>query len=178
MKKIPLRNKKGVVVDYALVDDDKYDMLMQYKWSTIKNQSGNIYARRAFRLGGKVCGETMHRKIMNQKDPKVQIDHIDHNGLNNQCSNLRIATHSQNQMNKRGHGKSKYLGVCWATIKNKHINKFGEEKIYISGAWKASIKYGGKYYNLGYFKTEEEAARAYDEVAIRELGEWANPNFK
>ena len=59
---------------------------------------------------------------------------------------------------------SKYLGV--SIKKNCRWKK-----------WKGSINYHGKHYHLGYFYSEEEAARAYDEKAIELFGENARLNF-
>ena len=52
------------------------------------------------------------------------IDHIDHNPLNNQKSNLRICSRAQNCMNQlpqKIQKSSKYKGVCWDKQMNKWI---------------------------------------------------------
>ena len=147
----------------TLVDDEDYDFLMQWKWSLVKGNR-TLYAQRktGFRHQ-KNKNIWMHRLILNVPDGK-QTDHIDHNGLNNQKSNLRICNNSQNQINKRiiKKGKSKYTGVTF--VKNKYIV--------------AQISVEHKHINLGYFKTEELAAKAYDEAANRMHGEFATLNFK
>jgi hypothetical protein len=101
----------------------------------------------------------MHRVILNPTTG-LFCDHIDRNGLNNQRDNLPICTIAQNNMNKRSVGKSKYLGVHrW---KNRFV---------------AQICMDGKQYRLGFFKTEKEAAIAYDKVARNHHREFANLNF-
>jgi len=106
----------------------------------------------------------MHREIMNPEDNFV-IDHIDKDGLNNQKSNLRKATVSQNNSNRRSQvgSKSKYLGVSFYKKTSK---------------WVAFISYGGRNKNkhLGYHKTEKEAALAYNNAALKYHGEFANIN--
>ena len=93
------------------------------------------------------------------------VDHIDHNGLNNQKYNLRIATHSQNCQNRRPckNSSSKYRGVCWHK-KNKK--------------WTAHIKIDKKTIYLGIFESEEDAAMAYDAKAKELHGEWTYLNFR
>lgn len=105
----------------------------------------------------------LHRTILNPSKEKV-IDHIDHNGLNNRRSNLRICTQTQNVANQRkGKGSSNFKGVYW----NKREQK-----------WRAGIGYKGKDFHLGYFKDELEAAKAYDKAAKDLWGEFAKLNFE
>jgi hypothetical protein len=92
---------------------------------------------------------------------KFDVDHIDGNPLNNQRNNLRICTHHQNCLNNRGCGKNRYKGVY--KIKNTIYSR---------------IQYNGIDRYLGSFKTEEEAAMAYDKEALVLFGEFANLNFK
>jgi hypothetical protein len=110
-------------------------------------------------VNGKRKVSFMHREILNTPLNK-QVDHIDHDGLNNQRDNIRICSVSQNHMNKKPIGVSKYLGVFY-------------DRKYI----RAAIKYHGKYHYLGFFKTENDAALAYNEAAKKYHGEFANLNI-
>jgi hypothetical protein len=148
--------------EVALVDDEDYEYLNQWKWY-LKNK----YVRYAVRsVGNKKI--QMHRVIMNTPDG-VQVDHRDHNGLNNQRSNLRNCTVSENNRNSVAFGRSKYKGVYF------HVTTVGGKKYkYI----RAAIRVEDKLINLGTFKTEEDAARARDIATKKYHGEFANLNFK
>ena len=91
------------------------------------------------------------------------VDHIDHNGLNNCRSNLRLSTMAQNVRNtiSRG-GSSKYKGVHWCKRSKK---------------WTGQICFNGKGHHLGGFRDEIEAAKAYDKRAKELHGEFACLNF-
>jgi hypothetical protein len=88
------------------------------------------------------------------------VDHIDGNGLNNQRSNLRICTQAENMRNRRGFGRSEFLGVFF---------KQGSH----SYPWVATC--GSTY--IGAYATEIEAAAAYDLCAKQRYGSFANLNF-
>jgi hypothetical protein len=88
------------------------------------------------------------------------VDHIDHDKNNNDVSNLRWSTHSQNLMNmsKRSNTSSTYKGVCW----EKQAQK-----------WRANIRLDGKTKHLGRFENEVQAAVAYNDAAIQYFTEFA-----
>ena len=158
MKTVVLYGKKAAG-RVALVDDEDYELVMQHRWNLVENttpgQRSGPYARASWSRSPAVF---MHQLIADFPKP----DHADGDGLNNQRSNLRPATASQNQINRRTWGRSAYRGVCWYKRSSK---------------WNASIQYERKSRNLGYFATEEDAARAYD-AAARELhGSFARLNF-
>lgn len=158
MKEIKLT--RGFV---ALVDDEEFEYLNQFKWHAHKCGSNKIYAKRMIRVKGIKGSLTvlMHRDIMEVVDQdNIILDHKDGNGLNNQKANLRIATPTQNRMNSRPHGKIKYKGV--------YLNK---------GKYMARIRLGNKpLIYLGRFSTPEDAARAYDKAAAELFGEFAHLN--
>ena len=163
-----IRLTRGYV---ALVDDDDYEYLNQFKWHALVRSQTLIYAYSS-KMG------LMHRNIINTPGGLLT-DHIDHNGLNNQKHNLRTCTRSENQKNKRGHGTSRYLGVYLQTVREVYYKKkTGEYVTYENSQWSAQITHNHKQINLGLFKIEEDAARAYDEAAKIYHGEFANLNFK
>lgn len=137
-----------------MVDDEDYEYLNQWKW--YYRNTG--YASRTINSNISIA---MHRIIMNT--PKgMTTDHINGNRLDNRKSNLRIATYAQNQMNKKSlpNSSSKYKGVTFG----KHL---------ISKPWMAMIKISGKSKTIGYFKTEIEAALAYNEYAKKYFKQFA-----
>jgi len=154
MKEIKLTQGK-----VAFVDDEDFEYLNQFKWHAVKNRN-TFHAKRNKSIKHNKPRELlyMHREIINA--PKnLMVDHRDHNGLNNQRSNLRLCNNSQNHMNRTPWGRSKYLGVSF---------HYRNTKI------RATILN----YHLGYFDTEEKAAHAYDLKAKELFGEFANLNFK
>lgn len=156
MKKIALTQGK-----FALVDDEDYDFLMQWKWYA-NDSRGVIYARSWGPYAG--AGQAGKRAVLmhNYLLGFIGIDHIDGNGLNNTKLNLRKANQSQNTANtgKRKNNKSGFKGVS-------------QTKKSITKPWVAQIRIGTKNCFLGYFKTPEEASEAYKEAAKKHHGEFA-----
>lgn len=142
----------------ALVDDEDYEFLSQWKWYAIKDKT-TFYAARAERK----TTIQMHRVILGLTDSKIEGEHKDHNGCNNQRDNLRIATRSQNCANRPSfkNSSSKYLGVSWHK-KNKK--------------WVAYIRKDGLRKYIGSFNKEEDAALSYNSLAIQYFGDFANLN--
>ncbi len=156
MKKIKLTQGQS-----ALVDDEDFKVLNQYNWSAMFQRNTKHYcATRGIRISRKeVKTIYMHRYVLNA--PKgLQVDHINHNPLDNRRINLRLATNSQNQMNGRiqKNNTSGFKGVCWNKVKKK---------------WKAYIRLDNKRINLGHFKSKYDAAEKYNESARELFGKFA-----
>jgi hypothetical protein len=103
----------------------------------------------------------IHRDILKAPYGSV-VDHANGNSLDNRRKNIRICTVGQNNCNsgaRRG-SASQYCGV----------GRCGNR-------WQARIIFEKTYHHLGVFKTEEEAARAYDRAARELHGEFAWQNF-
>jgi len=160
MKEILLTQNKVV-----LVDNEDYEWLNKWKWYACKTKN-IFYAIRTAYKNNKSRTIRMHREILGLtfKD-KLQVDHKNCDGLNNQKHNLRIATKSQNGMNRRVliEKTSKYKGVSWHKIHQK---------------WRVRININSKSQYLGFFTGEIDAAKAYDNKAKELFGEFANLNFK
>src|ERR1700733_7413485 len=98
MKTISLTNSNKVV----LVDDHNYPYLSDFSWSEMKSARTSYAFRTSRQPDGTDVAISMHRLIMGlPPGDDRQVDHIDGEGLNNLEVNLRIATPSQNQANRR-----------------------------------------------------------------------------
>jgi hypothetical protein len=127
---------------FALVDDDMYEWLNQWKWYVSWNKNTqSFYAFRAIRIGKVRTSQSMARQILGlKKDDKRQADHIDHNTLDNRITNLRIVTIQQNSFNRNP------AGYSWHKASKKY---------------RARIKLNDKEIHLGYFRTAIEARNIY-----------------
>lgn len=136
--------------DYVLIDDEDLHLISGIKWYV----SSEGYA----------CNKSkkivyMHRLIMNASKGQF-VDHKNCNRLDNRRENLRIATKKQNQAYKPSAHKNK-------TSQYKGVYKSN------TGKWTAQCVVNNKNKNLGIFKTEKDAAEAYNKAALAEWGEFA-----
>lgn len=114
----------------------------------------------------------IHRVIM-KVNKGTQVDHVNGDKLDNRRSNLRIATQSQNNMNRsKVNNKHGYKGIYYY---GDYYRKKTNLKTEVNH-WRARIKLDGKYIYLGSFDTKEEAALAYNEGARKYFGEYASLN--
>lgn len=132
---------------FAKVDDDDYEWLKLHKWYAAK-QPKTWYAARSTVVDGKKSTTWMHREI-NKTPDGLFTDHKNGEGLDNQKTNLRSATHQDNMINCARHkiGSSQYRGVSW------HIS---------NRAWVAQITFNSRNIYVGSFPTEAAAKVAYD----------------
>lgn len=148
----------------AFVDDSDYPSVAPYKWHINKADQGRTYYARCVQCvpGGKGPLKNsfyMHRLVLGISDPKIHIDHINGDTLDNRRENLRICSRRENQGNRvvRPDSSTGYKGVFPKT-KNRWIAKVNTSP-------------------LGFFKSPEEAARAYDAAALERWGTFARLNF-
>ena len=140
---ICLCDKKQNYIISTLIDWEDYDKVKKYKWNLWDGRVNTRIKSKIVRL---------HRLLLNC--PKgLEIDHIDHNQLDNRKSNLRICNKSQNQMNRKN-----VSGVC-------SYNK--------TNRWRAHIMVNQKQIHLGIFDSRKEALKVRHKAEKKYFGEFA-----
>lgn len=160
MREIRLTNGRGI----ALVDDEDFERVNAVRWLLHNDGYASrtywyypegvelIYANRRCKY------ITMQRFILGEKDG-LHIDHINRNRLDNRKENLRFVTPAQNIHNSvRKPSKHGFIGVH---------KREGEKK------YSMKIRVGAKNINEYGFDTPQEAARRYNELALKYRGEFA-----
>ena len=138
----------------VLIDDEDENLLKQYHWCVHHG-----YAVANGVRNGKRYSIYMHRLIMNTPEG-MEVDHKNGNRLDNRKSNMRNCTTKEN---------------CYNRGKNRN-NKTGFKCVFRtedSKKFKARVKFNGKNINLGNYDTASEAAKAYNDWAIKHHGEFA-----
>jgi hypothetical protein len=145
-----------------LIDREDEEVVGKYRWMTVCNDpdKSKYYLRASDHVGTK-----LHRLLLNA-GPGEEVDHINGIRYDNRRCNLRVVNRRENAKNRRKNitmaGKqptSQYKGVFWS-----------------HGAWEVEIKAGKRYY-LGRYKSEIEAAIAYDEASEKYHGQHGVKNF-
>jgi len=101
---------------------------------------------------GKQKGVLLHRHLTNCPNG-LQVDHVNHDTLDNRIKNLRIVTLSQNLQNLKGAYKNNTSGIRGVDKKD--------------GRWRARIQVNKKPIHLGYFDNEHEAEKAAIQARIK-----------
>jgi hypothetical protein len=143
----------------AIVDDEDYEAVNQYKWHAART-GRSIYAYRHLVVDGKRIKESMHRMIMNAPDG-LFVDHVNGNGLDCRRGNMRLATISQNNQNRRLDCRNK------SGVSGIHFNK-------LSRRWRAFLSVNGVNMFLGSFLNFDDAVAARRAAMEKHHGEFAS----
>jgi len=140
-----------------LIDVEDLYILGKKRWCL--NSGG--YVSRTTKLSEKRRA-TLHRLIMNPP-ADMEVDHKNGIRTDNRKTNLRICTTLENRRNSAmpSDNTTGYKGIYYCKDRKK---------------WAARIQTGKKNKTIGRFDTKEEAAKAYNEAAIKYHGEFARLN--
>jgi hypothetical protein len=153
--RVPLSRGLFATIDVA----DEW--VTRHRWFAFKD-GHTSYAATNVGIGKAKRPALMHRMLLGF--PESFVDHRDGDGLNNRRENIRLATRSQNQFNRR---KTEGMTSCFKGVNRKSNGKF-----------QASISLGNNAKRWSrVFTSEETAARAYDVKAAEWFGEFARLNF-
>jgi hypothetical protein len=155
-KLIPLTQEQ-----VAIVDADDFASLNRWKWfAHWCPGTRSYYARRSVKTSDTILAILMAREIMGLNlGDKRQVDHINHDTLDNRRSNLRIVSAAENSINRRmrSDNKSGHKGVTWEKERCK---------------WRVRIKRNERNINLGRFIDLNDAVKAYENAARELHGEF------
>src|SRR4030095_4783221 len=158
MKQIELSQNK-----VALVDDEDFERVNQKKWHAVESR-GACYAAHSYYVDGKQHRVFLHRFLLGLKPGDgLECDHRNGNGLDNRRTNIRRATASENNRNRRlfKSNKSGWTGVSW----NWKYRRWQEHAI-VDGRWT----------NLGQFTNKDEAIAARRQAEAKHYAEFAKSN--
>jgi hypothetical protein len=138
----------------CLFDSCDRELIETYRWHL------NSHGYAVTQINGKHI--LMHRLILGVVDrPDIEVDHIYHNKLDNRRAMIRTCSRAENSRNRaKRRGYSQFKGV------------YRENYL-----WHSQICCDQKVINLGRYRSEVTAAKAYDRAARELFGAFCNPNF-
>ncbi|MEZ0393216.1 MAG: AP2 domain-containing protein [Pseudobdellovibrionaceae bacterium] len=159
-KTIPVNKGK----DQAKIDAEDFDEVSKHSWRTVTSKSGRktVVTTMSTAKGPRML--TLGAFLMKPQKGEMVYPRRFQNGFDYRKENLIVCTMKERQRilpKSRTQGTSLYKGVSFYA-KNK--------------CWRAGIRVDGKSIHIGFFASEEEAARAYNEAAKKYFGENAYQN--
>lgn len=147
----------------AVIDESDAESVRTYKWRSVPMISHGNGTRIGSYVRARINASDvyLHRFLLGA-DRRMQVDHIDRDGLNNIRSNLRICTPSQNSANRIGKRSASGFRGVYETKR---------------GRWTACVQKEGVQHRLGTFDSAIDAAVAFDDAARELHGEFACLNF-
>jgi len=143
------------------VDSEDYPFLAQFIWHKYHHSAHTFCVGRPGPKKGRTPTTVyLHRVLLNAKKGE-EVDHINHDPLDNRRANLRLCSHWENALNRRANynSVSRFKGVSAKREK-----------------WRARITFRGRQMSLGSFDTKEQAALAYNKAAAEHFGAFAYLN--
>jgi len=169
--KIDLYNIKKEIIGCAIIDVDDLEICKNYTWFKSKRNSVEGRLKNSKNKSNKII--KLHRLVMGVDDKKIQIDHINHDILDNRKINLRMCSNKENQRNKIKNIKSKFgiNGVFFHEKQNRYLSY---------------ITFDKKRIHIGSFKTLDEAINSridaekiyFKDFAPNRSAEEVMPNVK
>lgn len=160
---VEIRLTQGQV---TVIDAKDLELVQGFSWVASRTKSARGFCAVANSQGTAASKQIrLHRMLLNAS-PDVEVDHRNHDTLDNRRDNLRAATRLQNSRNVRKRQQTRpctsiHKGVCWDSRKQK---------------WMSRIYVNGRHRFLGYFDLDTDAAQAYDVAAAEMFGEFAHTN--
>ena len=139
-----------------IFDKEDYDKIKPYYWRVHHNNFVSMtICNRKTKTNKQYL---LHRFLMNPNDIQ-EVDHINHNPLDNRKSNLRVVIVAQNQMNSNRsiRNTSGIKGVNWNPKEKK---------------WRVRISVNGKRISLGSFADYQDAVKCREEAEMKYYGEY------
>jgi hypothetical protein len=159
--KIPLHARDGSVKDWALVDPEDFSVLSALRWSPINGSYGIRARRRGPIIDGKQTTIFMHRQIMGlERGDRREVDHINHDVLDNRRANLRVVTHAQNHQNR--------AGITHRAARTSRFRGVSLDARYKSLPWRVQVR-AGDLNLVAYCRTEDEAGAKAAELRREHL---------
>jgi HNH endonuclease len=145
---------------FAKVSPEDFERLSAYRWNAWWcKHTRSFYAMRHGRTG-EPTKVRMHRQVLGLGlGDSIDVDHINHDTLDNRRPNLRTCSRSENCRNQ-GVRRNNKLGI-------KGVHQLP------SGKFHAQIMLKGKKHPIGTFDTAEEAGDAYQKKAALLHGEYS-----
>lgn len=157
---VKIETKRGTII----VDKEDFDRVSRFVWH-ISKTTGYVSCLFHENNSRKVRAMRLQRFIVDCKESE-EVDHINGDKLDNRKCNLRVCTRQENSFNRKipKNNTTGYKGVRYIKQGNR-IKR-----------WRATLEKNGKSVNGGTHITKEEAAKAYNKLALEHFGKFARLN--